>query len=609
MTTPPTSTWRPAHSLDEIPQGGSRVWRVEGRQIALFRTDAETVYAVDNACPHEGYPLVQGYVKECVLTCAWHNFKFDLRDGACLKGDEAVASYPTRIREGRVEVELRELDPSADIPKHYASLEEGLLDNGLGRVARDAMRLLTAGEAPRAILQFAADFDAVRAEYGSNHALAVAADLATYLEELEGESQDDAGSHEWGPLEPIQFALEGASDPNVRRTPRARPAPEKDFDFGTAGPFESELHRRLEAEDLDGAEALLRGALGAGVALARVEAAFVDLATDHFLAFGHPLIYTSKAFELIADAPPDRVDRVLGALLFRFGNSTRHDTLPPWKPWRERMAALEGRWEAWSDPKRAEISPTPEDRAGLRAALLDGKAGEPFRALATALDGGWAPARVADALVEAAALRLLRFETDHDRDPTVQDGWLFVTHTFTFAHAVSRTLARHPRPRVLRLLFQAQRFIQGAAPLDRAPSKIESKPAPGLASTGGSDDEAGRDPIDSLLARVLAGDPHGAMARVGTCLHRDTPGLRRALVAHAIRRGGVQPIFQAHALKTTLAAFEAHDAMDAHWDREAPVRACVRFLAAPPQEMSLPQRTHEAARFVGHGEIPRVLSS
>ena len=54
------------------------------RQISVFKVD-DRVFAIDNRCPHEGYPLAAGTVDaDCVLTCNWHNWKFRLEDGQCL---------------------------------------------------------------------------------------------------------------------------------------------------------------------------------------------------------------------------------------------------------------------------------------------------------------------------------------------------------------------------------------------------------------------------------------------------------------------------------------------------------------------------------------------
>ena len=96
---------------DALGPGESRLLRVDGRRLAVFRLEDGRLFAVDDACPHEGYPLSQGTVKDCVVTCPWHNFKFRLDDGSCLKGDEAVASHLVHEESGTIHIEL--VDPQS----------------------------------------------------------------------------------------------------------------------------------------------------------------------------------------------------------------------------------------------------------------------------------------------------------------------------------------------------------------------------------------------------------------------------------------------------------------------------------------------------------------
>ena len=134
----------------QLPVGGQALVRAEGVQVAVFRLETGALYAVDNACPHEGYPLTQGSVKGCVLTCPWHNFKFDLTDGSCVKGDEAVTTYPVREVDGQIEVEVV-LPPVAERRERaLRSLDEGVSDMRLGQAAREVVRLLELGVAPEA---------------------------------------------------------------------------------------------------------------------------------------------------------------------------------------------------------------------------------------------------------------------------------------------------------------------------------------------------------------------------------------------------------------------------------------------------------------------------
>ena len=51
--------------------------------IAIFYHDGK-VNAVHNRCPHSGYPLETGSVKDGIVTCLWHQARFDLSDGTCV---------------------------------------------------------------------------------------------------------------------------------------------------------------------------------------------------------------------------------------------------------------------------------------------------------------------------------------------------------------------------------------------------------------------------------------------------------------------------------------------------------------------------------------------
>ena len=79
-------SWTVAMPIDELRQKGPSLLRQGKKQIAVFEV-GDQIFATDNRCPHEGYPLREGAVDEnCVLTCNWHNWKFDLKSGENLLG-------------------------------------------------------------------------------------------------------------------------------------------------------------------------------------------------------------------------------------------------------------------------------------------------------------------------------------------------------------------------------------------------------------------------------------------------------------------------------------------------------------------------------------------
>ena len=86
---------------------GRAVVDANGREVALFRVD-HAVYAVENACPHAGNPLVEGDLAGTTLTCVYHLWRFDLETGACLSGEEPARTYPVEVRGNEIWVDLND---------------------------------------------------------------------------------------------------------------------------------------------------------------------------------------------------------------------------------------------------------------------------------------------------------------------------------------------------------------------------------------------------------------------------------------------------------------------------------------------------------------------
>jgi nitrite reductase/ring-hydroxylating ferredoxin subunit len=89
-----------------VPEGAGVGATVLGRELALFRVGDE-IRAIDATCPHAGGSLADGSVADGVVTCPLHQWKFDVSTGAGLApATSCVASYPTRVRDGKVFVNL-----------------------------------------------------------------------------------------------------------------------------------------------------------------------------------------------------------------------------------------------------------------------------------------------------------------------------------------------------------------------------------------------------------------------------------------------------------------------------------------------------------------------
>ena len=80
--------------------------RPEGRTIAVFRV-GEAYYAIDNMCPHMGAELSGGFVEDGIVTCPWHEWRYDVRTG--VNTDDAackVQAYPVKVEGGRLLIKL-----------------------------------------------------------------------------------------------------------------------------------------------------------------------------------------------------------------------------------------------------------------------------------------------------------------------------------------------------------------------------------------------------------------------------------------------------------------------------------------------------------------------
>jgi nitrite reductase/ring-hydroxylating ferredoxin subunit len=390
---------------NELGSNGRKLVRHDGKQVLVIAQEGR-LFAIANRCPHEGYPLSEGTLGPgCVLTCNWHNWKYDLASGAALVGRDPVRTYEVAERNGEIFLDLR--DPPAEERRVRAlrGIEAAILDNDRARMAREVARLAGAGFDARDAVVRAFRLCNGRLEDGMTHAHAAAADWLLLAARAETPAERLAAELE--PLGHIAWDTEGAGE---------FPYPEGATEWDAAG-----FVAAIEAEDESAAVAHVRDALAQGLPYAKLRAAIGEAALAHYAAFGHCAIYTLKAGQLIDRLGEEIAEPILLALTRMVVRARREERLPEFRGYAQALAEWDGSGTA---PART------SDFVGLS---VDGALRQ------TLASSGRPMHELYDALLGTALFNLLHFDTTFERatDNAIADnvGWLDFTHALTFANA------------------------------------------------------------------------------------------------------------------------------------------------------------------------------
>ena len=416
VTAPATNAPAEVAHIDDLPVGSMKMVRIDDHRLCLIRT-SDGVFALDHACPHEGYGMTQGSLDGNLITCAWHNWKFRVDDGACVVGEEDITTHPATVDDdGTVRVTLRRPDPEAMRPHLLASLRRGIEHNYIGQVSRDVVRLLQADTNPGELVWEAVQHGTPRADFGWGHSIASATDCLAMVDLYEGDQR----------ALPIVQAIAGIAEIERDRPVNPLPEPVRDLPADALAAFRA----AVESEQLELAQALVRGAIHDGRAATELRPWFTSVASDHRLSYGHGAIYCQKAFELLDLIGWDRADTVLPYLVPTIVYGAREDVLPYTRPF---MKALAG-----TDLTALANLPVDDrwrDDGTLLTTLLGNDRRAIVPAVTEALHQGAGVDGVLDVVVETVGERMMRYDPAGERDLLDDFGWLDITHGLTYANA------------------------------------------------------------------------------------------------------------------------------------------------------------------------------
>ncbi|GGA44107.1 hypothetical protein GCM10007416_16570 [Kroppenstedtia guangzhouensis] len=559
--------WVRAGSVAEV-QERPRVVKGGEAGIAVFYHEGE-IFAVDNRCPHMGFPLHTGSLCDGILTCHWHHARFDVKSGGTLDPwADDVPTYRTRVRGGEVWVEPIPRQ-NRSVEKYRMRLREGLEQNIGLVIAKAIVGLMEAGEAPEEIARIGVEFGTRHRAGGWRSGLTILTAMLNILPRLDHRGQILAL------YQGLLHVARESAGMGTRFLLDPLPAEEVDLDR-----LARWYRQSVEVRDIQGAERVLLTAIQARADEKRLADMMLAAVTDHFyMDTGHVLDFHNKALEILERIGPEYRPQVLTSLLPQLSGAQRSEELHNWQSPVDLVTPL---LEAFDRLQKMNFG---EEENGMdEGALLELMLGEdPARTvqeMTDALEKGMSPVRLARLVALAAAKRIEEFHVQNDFND-----WITVLHTFTHAHAVHRSLDRSFSVELLRAVYHGAMSVY----LDRFLNIPRAKGPKG-------DPEVKDRPQDpEELLTLLNQQQQVAEAAEWVATYLDRGGEKGRLfnvLGHALLREDAE----FHSFQMVEAAFSEHDS----WAQEnsplaaeaqrTTLLATVRYLAAhAPTSRELPQ--------------------
>ena len=426
-------------SVEQLKESGCTVVTGGGHTIAVFHHDGQ-VRAVDNRCPHMGFPLDRGSVKDGILTCHWHHARFDLAGGGTFNPfADDVRTFPVIVLDGEVWVDP--YPPPRDEGRHWRGRLEGGLEHNIRLViAKAVLGLQATGADHRESLRIGAQFGATYSANGWGPAMSILTCTANILPKLREEDRPRALYQGL-----LQVARESAG-----KAPRF---PIDPLPTGETRPevFASWFRNFIEVRDDEGAERCLATAIEVGVSREEIASMIFTAATDHiYLDGGHVVDFANKAFELLDHLGWEMAGQVLPSLVHGMARARRSEEL---SQWRNPIDISSMVWEARAElpsllARGQERSGSWNDSDSLASQMLGDSPGEIIASINNSILAGATAEQLGAAAAHAAFLRMAHFHTSNEfRD------WDTVHNTLTAAHGLHQALKRTPTPELLRGVY------------------------------------------------------------------------------------------------------------------------------------------------------------
>lgn len=562
----------------DLTQPGCKVFQANGHILAVFNT-GRGLFAVDNRCPHMGFPLDKGSVKDGILTCHWHHARFDLASGGAfdLFADDVVA-YPVTVEGDGVFVDL---SPRRDPQTYYQKrLQDGLEQNLRLVVAKSAIALVEPDNPASAIapfeigLQFGSKYRAGGWAMGQTinacmlnlvpHLAPADRPLALY-QGLTAVARDIEGMAPYFTIDPLPG-------------PTANLATLKQW-----------FRQFVEVRDNEGAERCLATAIQNGANAQTISDMLFTAATDHrYLTIGHVADFTNKALEALEQVGWSQAAQVLPGLVPNYTQATRMEERNEWRHPIDLVDILTGAFEKIPAALEAGSNKNGNSHtltSGLPVLLGDNPQNI-VDLLLQMLAEGVSLQSLAQIVSYAAARRIAHFHISNEFGD-----WDTVLHTFTYANAIQRAMLRSPSMELLRGVFDAAMSVY----LDRF-LNIPSTPLPQVETNHQKPGDL-RVELLSLLNRQQQVNQAGALVAQYLANGGQAEGIIATLGSALLRE---DPDF--HTIQTIETAVSQYQLLKGRPEANHVLIAAARYLAAHAPTPRAQNQTYQIALRLHRGE-------
>ncbi len=565
-----------AFPLSELPEMGCRTVTLEGRVIAVFQTIVG-IFAVDNRCPHMGFPLDRGSVKDCILTCHWHHARFDLKSGGTFdQWADDVGVFPVEVRDGAVWIDVAEHgDPNR---RRVERLRVGLERDIPLVIGKSVIGLMQTDGGARETFKIGLEFGTRNRRAGWGSGLTILTCMMNLLPHLAADDRPRALYH----------GLSAVAADCAGQAPlfAVRPLPGPSGDMATLKRW---FRSFVEVRDSEGAERCVVSAVRQRASRREVADMMFGAATDHrYLTIGHVLDFTNKAFEALDHAGWEFAEQALASLASSYASGDRMEESNSWRSPIDLIEILErafeslpaalqagrGARQSWNRPDELANVVLGEDPQAIADAML------------AALGDGCSPAELGATVAYAAALRIGRFALSNEFGD-----WDTAHHSFTFSNAVHQALVRTPSADLIRGAFDAAMSVYLTRFLNVPPARLRQ-------SNGRAIDSAG---LLNELPAILDRQQQVDQTATTVAAYLSADGKPEALLA-ALGGAMLREDRDFHTIQNIEAAFRQHSMLAGTHAASDVLIATARYLAAHSPTARAQRQTYQIALKLSRGE-------